>query len=112
MVTKVCVICGKVFDAVGSSVTCGEKCSKKRKKLYDSKYGIYYNRDYSREHNHEYYLANSEKWKWYRENMSFFPVGTSNLVERVHKDDEGVIDFVEEANLIIYELKRLGLRPN
>ena len=104
MVKKVCVICGKVFDAVGSSVTCGEKCSKKRKKLYDSKYRIYYNQDY--------YFNNTEKWKWYRKNAPFLPLGTTDLVEKAYKNNKGEIDFIAEANLIRHELKRLGLRSN
>ena len=102
MVIKICVICKKEFDCQGNDITCGEKCSKERKRIYDSRYKHDYNR--------EYYLANSKKWEWYKGSMQRLPVGTTDLTEKLCKNSEDLPDFEKEFNYIRHEMVRLGLR--
>ena len=94
MVMKICVECGKEFNARTSAVTCGPECSKK--------HHIKVCRDY--------YLKNSSKWKWYKKNAVKEQVGTTDLVGSAARDDNGDVDFKHEQNLINKELKHLGLR--
>lgn len=102
MVIKICVICGEEFECKGNDITCDTECSAERKRIYD--------RRYKHDYNHKYYLANSERWKWYKKNTSRLPAGTTDVVEKLHRDSKGKPDFVAEFNIIRHELIRLGLR--
>lgn len=95
---KPCVECGTVFNAIGRINSCSEKCRKERKKRYDLVY------------NTEYYMKNSEKWRWYYENRRVRDWGTGGLGEKATKECDGSIDFHAERIKIAKEMRKLGLR--
>jgi len=94
MVEKICVVCGKPFDAKYNWKTCSDKCSAIR--------------DHQNRRN--YYFKNSVKWKWYREMAAAEQLGTSNIVSTARKTRDGLIDEKREKSILTKELKRLGLR--
>lgn len=101
MAIRKCVICGTEFNTHSVTVTCSEKCSEKKKEL-DKIARFHYNK--------EYYLKNWLKWREYRKDAKRKVVGTTDLGEKMHRDDDGEIDFKGEKKLIKKEMVRLGLR--
>lgn len=75
MVIKTCKICGKEFDARGSTVTCSPECSKKRANQKQSEWREN-NRDKCRESSRRYYENNRDKErerrkKWHENNPEY-----------------------------------------
>jgi len=59
---RLCIECGKEFEAIGKNKICSQKCKRKRYKRYQKQYQKQWHSDHP-EHSKQYYQNNSDKIK-------------------------------------------------